>query len=63
MVNKINDYRKQKGLTQQELAEILCISLNHLNKIERGKREPSLRLALRIANALDCRIEDIFFEQ
>lgn len=61
MVNKINDFRLKKGYTQQELADLLKISLGHLSKIERGDRDPSLKLAVRIAKVLDCKLDDLFF--
>ncbi len=61
MVNKIQEFREEKGYTQKQLAELLKISENYLNKIERGKRTPSLKLAVRIAKLLDCTLNDLFF--
>lgn len=61
MVNKIADIRKSKGYSQQELAKILHISAGYLNKIERGKIDPGVKLAVRIAKKLDCTLNDIFF--
>lgn len=62
MVNKIAEYRLKKGLKQKELATLLKISVTHLNKIERGKRDFSVKLAVRIAKTLDCSLNDIFFD-
>ena len=61
MVNKIQEFREEKGYTQKQLAELLKISENYLNKIERGKRIPSLKLAVIIAKLLDCTLNDLFF--
>ncbi|MBS6396458.1 MAG: helix-turn-helix transcriptional regulator [Clostridiales bacterium] len=36
--------RKTQGMTQEEMAEALNISLEHLSKMERGKRKPSIDL-------------------
>lgn len=63
MVNKVSEIRHNKGISQKELAQVLNISVNYLNKIERGKRDPSLKLAVRIAKLLDCTLNDIFFEE
>ena len=38
--------RTEKGLTQEKLAEALGVSLEHIGKIERGKRTPSLDLVI-----------------
>ncbi len=61
MVNKIKETRLEKGISQHELAQILNISVSYLNKVERGKRIPSLMLAVRIANVLDISVEELFF--
>lgn len=61
LVNEIKKFRKEKGYSQQELAHLLKVSVTHLNKIERGHREPSLKLAVRIAKLLDCTLDDLFF--
>ena len=43
---RIKMLRTEKGLTQEKLAEALGISLEHIGKIERGKRTPSLDLVI-----------------
>jgi putative transcriptional regulator len=53
--------RESKNLTQEQLANSLGVSRSWIEKVENGKVEPSLKLALRIANFLECSIEDIFF--
>lgn len=48
----VRRYRKQRDLTQEELAFEAEIDLTYLGGIERGKRNPSLLVIGRIANAL-----------
>ncbi|MCO7160819.1 helix-turn-helix domain-containing protein [Agathobaculum butyriciproducens] len=43
---RIKMLRTEKGLTQEKLAEALGVSLEHIGKIERGKRTPSLDLVI-----------------
>ncbi|OHR73960.1 hypothetical protein HMPREF3291_05085 [Bacillus sp. HMSC76G11] len=62
MPNSIAAYRKSIGLSQVELADKLKISVSYLNKIERGKSVPSLRLAIRIATILKVPVETIFHD-
>ena len=40
---RLQTLRKAQGMTQEELAEALNISLEHLSKMERGKRKPFIR--------------------
>jgi putative molybdopterin biosynthesis protein len=61
MGNRIKEYREAKGLKQVDLARKLGMDRSHINRIENGAQTPTLALALRIANALDCNIQDIFF--
>ena len=49
---RIADRRKRQQIRQQDLAEILGISNNHLSSIERGKAGPSLEVLVGICNAL-----------
>lgn len=61
MFNNISKLREEKGLSQEKLADLLQISVGHLNKVERGKRTPSLKLAVRIAKVLNCSLDELFF--
>jgi putative transcriptional regulator len=60
MNNRLKEVRLEKGLSQKDLALLLEITPSYLNKIERGKQDPRVSLAVRIATILDCRVEDIF---
>ena len=45
----LSTFRKAQGMTQEEMAEALNISLEHLSKMERGKRKPSIDLIIAMA--------------
>jgi putative transcriptional regulator len=53
--------RAERGLTQADLAERLGVARQTINSIEGGKFEPSLGLGMRIAQALESQVEEIFF--
>ena len=55
-------YRKKKGLTQEDLADMVGISRTHISNIEAPKVEKSLSLEVlfKIAKALDVEVEKLF---
>lgn len=57
--NRIKRYRMDKGLSQEELGEIVLVSSVHLSYVENGSRVPSLELLILIANALDVSADDL----
>ncbi|MGI9861347.1 helix-turn-helix transcriptional regulator [Moorella naiadis] len=52
--------RKQALFTQAEIANRLGIARAAYAHYERGSRTPSIDIALKIANILGCKVEDIF---
>lgn len=60
MTNKLREMRKQRQLSQADLANQLNVSRQTINAIETGKYDPSLPLAFKIAGLFEKRIEDIF---
>ncbi|ASA26154.1 transcriptional regulator [Paenibacillus donghaensis] len=60
MTNKVQEYRKEKGLRQYELAKILNVTRQTIIAIENNKFNPSLELSFRISNFFDRPIEEIF---
>src|SRR3546814_3893887 len=54
--NLIRDARKHRGLTQQQLADLLGTSQSAVNRIERGHQNLSLAMLARIGSALDSEI-------
>ena len=60
MKNKVEEYRKQLGEKQEELATIVGVSRQTIISIEKGKYNPSILLAFKIANNFGKSIEEIF---
>lgn len=60
MKNKIKVFRAMHDLTQEALARELGVTRQTILAIEKGKYDPSLDLAFRIARFFEVRIEDIF---
>lgn len=60
MKNKVEQLRKERGLSQEEFAKALRVSRQTVSSIETGKYNPSLELAFTIADFFDKQIEDIF---
>jgi putative transcriptional regulator len=52
--------RGQRGWSQEDLAERLNVSRQTVNALERGRYDPSLPLAFKIAALFECSIEDVF---
>lgn len=60
MKNHIKEMRKQKGLLQQELADVCEVSRQTVNAIENNKYDPTLELAFKLAKALETTIDELF---
>ncbi|WP_048152440.1 helix-turn-helix transcriptional regulator [Palaeococcus ferrophilus] len=60
MRNRLRELREWKGLTQEELAKALGVTRQTIIAIEKGRYDPSLRLAFRMARFFKVKIEDIF---
>lgn len=58
--NNIAALRRAKRLRQRDLAHRLRLHQSEISLIERGEREPGIRLAKRIARALRVTVEDAF---
>lgn len=64
MKNKVRQLRKEKGLTQEQLAEIIGVSRQTINAIEKEKFDPSLPTAFKMRMLFERPIEDFFlFEE
>lgn len=59
--NDISVYRERLGLTQGELALKCGVRRETIVNLERGKYNPSLKLALKVCAVLQARVEDIFW--
>ena len=63
MNNRIKDLRKEKDITQDELALALGVTRQTVISLENGKYNASLQLAFKIAGYFGMKIEDIFLFQ
>lgn len=60
MTNRLRVLRAEREWTQADLAEQLGVSRQTINVIEKGKYEPSLKLAFKMAHLFGMTIEEIF---
>ncbi len=60
MKNRLEEMRKDRGIKQDELAEILEVSRQTISSLESGRYNPSILLAFKIAKYFDTTIEAIF---
>ena len=60
MKNKLEEIRKERGITQEELAKFLEVSRQTVGSLENGRYNPSIILAFKIARYFEMAIEDIF---
>lgn len=63
MKNRIKVLRAERDMTQGQLAMEVDVSRQTINAIEKGKFDPSLPLAFRIARLFELSIEDVFQEE
>ena len=59
--NNLKEIRKEKGLSQSNLAELVGVSRNTISSIEIGQFNPTAKLALILCIALDKKFEEIFY--
>ncbi|MCC4834761.1 transcriptional regulator [Shewanella sp. 10N.286.51.B7] len=63
MNNRLKVLRAEHNLTQAQLADLLNVSRQTVNAIEKGKFDPSLPLAFKAARLFKLTIEDIFQDE
>ncbi len=60
MKNRLKVLRAERNLTQEELADIIGVSRQTINAIEKEKFDPSLPTAFKMAKLFQLNIEEIF---
>ena len=60
MKNRVRELRKNQKLTQEELANLIGISRQAINAIEKEKFDPSIPTAFKMANLFKTTVEDLF---
>lgn len=64
MNNRIKEWRKERNVTQEDLARAVEVTRQTIISLENGKYNASLQLAYKIARYFDAKIEDVFiFEE
>lgn len=60
MANRLREFRKNQGMTQMQIADVLGCQKSSVSQYERGVHTPSLHNALRLARALNTTVEELF---
>ncbi len=60
MENRLRELRERDSLTQEDLAARVGVSRQTIISLERGRYNPSLILAYKLARVFGLRIEDVF---
>jgi putative transcriptional regulator len=63
MENRVKALRTEAGLSQAELAEIVGVSRQTINSIEKERYTPSLPLAIALARYFGVSVEEMFGDQ
>ena len=58
---KLKEYREAKGLKQADLAELVGVRRETIVNLEKGKYNPSLKMAMDIAKVFHTTVEELFF--
>jgi putative transcriptional regulator len=61
LANRLKDLRTELGLTQAELAERVGVTRKTVNTVENGVFTPSATLAIKLAQALNVPVEQLFW--
>lgn len=59
--NNLANIRKEKALSQVDLAKLVGVSRNTISSIETGQYQPTAKLALLLCVALDKKFEELFY--
>ncbi len=57
----LKQFRKKKGLSVQEIADLIGVSASFYYKIEQGIRDPIMEKAQKIAQVLESTVDELFF--
>lgn len=60
MENRLEEIRKKRGITQEQIAADLKVSRQTIGSLENGRYNPSITLALKIARYFKMSVEEIF---
>ena len=61
-MNRVKEFRKERGISQLELAKDIGVSRQTINMIENDKYNPTLELCLNLARSLQTDLNGLFWE-
>ncbi|HEM3213213.1 TPA: helix-turn-helix transcriptional regulator [Streptococcus suis] len=60
IITNLKEYRKARKISQQELAQLVGVRRETIVHLENNRYNPSLEMALKIAEIFDCHVEELF---
>ena len=60
IITKLKEFRKEMKISQQELAQLVGVRRENIVHLENNRYNPSLEMALKIAEIFDCHVEELF---
>jgi len=57
---KVHELREARGFTKSMLSSLADLDMSYIGKIERCEKTPNLRTIVKLANALDVPVKDLF---
>lgn len=59
--SRIKEYRVKSNMKQTELAKKVGVTRETIIRLEKGRHNPSLKLAMKIANVLETTVDELFY--
>ena len=63
MLYKLKGIRVANGITQKKMAEELGVTVQYLNRVEKGLVDPRRSLMIKISKALNTPVQELFFNE
>ncbi len=60
IITTLKEIREKNGMTQKKLADLINVRRETILRLENNRYNPSLEMALKIAQVFQCQVEDIF---
>ena len=60
IITNLKDWRKERKMSQQELAQLVGVRRETIVHLENNRYNPSLEMALKIADIFNCHVEELF---
>lgn len=61
-MNQIREYRKKRRLSQEKLAEMVCVDRSNVAKWEAGVHKPRADMLILLAKVLQCSVDELLRE-